>query len=101
MLVYKLTREGDWARDFRFRDQIRAAAVSVPSNIAEGEGSGTKPNEIRYLNIAIGSCSEVVTQLIIAHEVGYIPEAKAEEIIDQYEHCQAMMKNLIKSKRKT
>lgn len=97
--VYKVTGKGDWAKDFRFRDQIWAAAVSVPSNIAEGEASGYPKSKVRYLHIAKGSCTETITQLIIAAEVGYLEKGDAEILIDKFEHCQAMIKNLIKAKK--
>ena len=62
--IYKATDSGRFARDFGLRDQIRRAAVSVMSNIAEGFG--------HFLSIARGSVSEVRSQLQLAHELGYL-----------------------------
>lgn len=70
--LYKITSHGEFAKDFGLKDQIRRAAVSIPSNIAEGEESGTNPQSIRFLNITKGSAAELRTQLVIAHEIGYL-----------------------------
>ena len=70
--VYKITSRGDFVKDFDLRGQIRKAAVSIPSNIAEGDESGSNRQSIRYFNIAKGSSAEVQTQSIIAFEIGYI-----------------------------
>ena len=69
--VYKLTQKGNLAKDFSFRDQIRRAAISIPSNIAEGFRRNYKKEFGRFLRIALGSCGELETQLIIAHERNY------------------------------
>ena len=53
--IYKVTGEGNFRRDFSLKDQIRRAAVSIPSNISEGEESGSDKLSIRYFNIAKGS----------------------------------------------
>lgn len=69
--VYKLTWKSPFDKDYGFRDQLRRAAVSVPSNIAEGDESGTNRLSIRYLYTAKGSVAEMHTQIIIAYEIGY------------------------------
>ncbi len=66
--VYKITDSGLFKKDFRFRDQIRAAAISVPSNIAEGDELDTNRQSIRHFYIAKRSTAEVITQLIISRE---------------------------------
>ena len=72
--IYATTDSGLIAKDFRFRDQIRAAAVSVMANIAEGSETGSTKDFIRYLNIAKASCGETRSHLYIALDLGYICE---------------------------
>ncbi len=73
-LIYSITEEGKFAKDFGLKDQIRRASVSVMSNIAEGFESKTPAAFIRYLGIAKASAGEVRSQLYIAHDVGYLTE---------------------------
>ncbi len=70
--IYKASNHGNFARDFGLRDQIRRAAVSIPSNIAEGFGRGGNREFLQFLSIAKGSLFELKTQLIIANEIGYL-----------------------------
>jgi len=89
--IYKVTNKGVFSKDFGLRDQIRRAAVSIPSNIAEGDESGTNKQSIRYFNIAKGSSAEVITQTIIASEIDYINIEEKEKIIAQ---CELISKKL-------
>lgn len=77
--IYRTTGQGEFARDFGLRDQIRRASVSVMSNIAEGfERSGD--NEFRrFLCIAKGSVGEVRAQLYVALDAGLIPDVTFRE----------------------
>ena len=70
--IYLLTGKGAAGRDFGFRDQLRRAAVSVMSNIAEGFERGTNKEFVQYLYIAKGSAGEVRSLLWVALEVGYL-----------------------------
>lgn len=72
--LYKLTSESHFAKDFGFRDQIRRSAVSVPSNIAEGDERETDRDAVRFFFIAKGSLAELSTQLQIAYEIEYLDE---------------------------
>jgi four helix bundle protein len=78
-VIYLLSSQGSFNRDFPLRDQIRRAAISVPSNIAEGFGREGNKELIQYLSIAKGSAAEVQTQLHIALEVGYISKDEFDE----------------------
>ena len=71
-LVYELTSHDKFSRDFGLKDQIRRAAVSVMSNIAEGFESQTQAQFVRYLGIAKGSSAEVHSQLYVALDQAYI-----------------------------
>jgi four helix bundle protein len=80
--IYRATNEGQFARDFGLRDQIRRAAVSVMSNIAEGFGRYSR-NELRqFLSIARGSITEVRSQLYLARELEYVDEAGHQALHD-------------------
>ncbi len=70
--IYVATSSGSFSKDWALRDQIRKAAVSIPSNIAEGFERGGNKEFINFLSIAKGSTGEVLTQLHIAVELGYL-----------------------------
>lgn len=72
--IYLITVRGDFAKDFGLRDQIRRAAVSVMSNIAEGFDRGSRGEFHQFLVIAKASCAEVRSQLYVAQDVGYITQ---------------------------
>jgi four helix bundle protein len=72
--IYKATSSGAFSRDFGLRDQIRRAAVSVVSNIAEGFERGGNKEFIQFLYQAKGSCGEIRTQLCIARDLDYLTE---------------------------
>ena len=70
--VYQLSATGPLSKDFGLRDQMRRAAVSIPTNIAEGDERDTNRDSVRFLYIAKGSLAELRTQLEIAREVGLL-----------------------------
>ena len=79
--IYRLTADGVFARDFGLRDQIRRAAVSIVSNIAEGFERNSNVQFLSFLNMANGSAGEVRAQLYIALDCGYI---NSEQFQEQY-----------------
>lgn len=70
--IYRITTHGEFAKDFGLRDQIRRAAVSVMSNIAEGFDRGSRGEFHQFLVVAKASCAEVRSQLYVAQDVGYL-----------------------------
>jgi four helix bundle protein len=70
--IYLLTEEGNLKKDFGLRDQLQRAAVSIPTNIAEGFERSSRKEYMHFLNIAKGSTEEVRSLLRVAVEVGYI-----------------------------
>ena len=83
VMVYRLTAGGRFGRDYGLRDQIRRAAVSVMSNVAEGFERYSRAEFKHFLSIARGSASEVRSQLHLAHELGYLAPQQHRELHDQ------------------
>ncbi len=77
--VYKLTEKFPKSEMFALTSQVRRAVVSIPANIAEGQGAGTKPQFVRYLDIAKGSLSEVEYYLVLSKDLQYITPEKYKE----------------------
>lgn len=94
--IYPITQRGEFKNDFRFVQQIRAAAGSIMDNIAEGfERTGNK-EFINFLFIAKGSCGEVRSQLIRANDVGYLKPEEYEELYTECRKLSAGIMNFIK-----
>ena len=93
--IYKLTAKGAINKDFGLRDQIRKAAVSIPSNIAEGDELDSNKQVIRHFYIAKGSAAEVFTQALIAHEIGYIDKEHIKFIEKERAAISGMLARLI------
>ena len=70
--IYNITRLGVFAKDFALTDQIRRAAISILSNIAEGFERGGRSEFHQFLVVAKGSCGEVRAQLYVALDAGYV-----------------------------
>lgn len=96
--VYRITERLPATERFGLCQQLRRAAVSIPSNIAEGAGRHSDKDFIRFLNIANGSLLEVETQLLIALQLQYIEEIN--ELQNSIDKIFAMLSNL-KRKLKT
>ena len=99
--IYGITNDGKFAYDYSLRDQIRRASVSIPSNIAEEDELGTDKQSVRHFYIAKGSSAEVLTQAIIAFEVGYIDEATFEDIERCCTEISKMLSRLITARSKS
>lgn len=78
--IYRLTEKFPKAEMFGLTSQMRRAAVSIPSNIAEGRMRGTRKDYVSFLRIANGSAAELETQLDIAGELGYVSQASKTSI---------------------
>ena len=98
--IYKLTHKPPFNQDFGLKDQIQRSAVSIPSNIAVGDESGSDKLSIRYFYTAKGSTAELITQLIIAEEIGYVDSETNNALIKECEKVSSMLSNLIKSRSK-
>jgi four helix bundle protein len=78
--VYQLSKQGDFAKDFELRGQMRSASISVMSNIAEGFERGGDKEFIHFLSTAKGSCGEVRSQLYVALDQSYITPVEFDKI---------------------
>lgn len=81
--VFVYTRRFPETEKYGLTSQLTRAAVSIPSNIAEGSGRGTDKDFSRFLNIALGSAFEVETQLLISADFGYDFEEKSEGLVSK------------------
>ena len=93
--IYAATGSGRFAGDYSLKDQIRRAAVSIPSNIAEGFERGGNKEFIRFLYIAKGSCGEVRTQLYIARDQDYITQEQFQTLTHQTLRISKMLAGFI------
>ncbi|MDP4529001.1 four helix bundle protein [Alkalimonas delamerensis] len=93
--VYAISKTFPDHEKFGLSSQMQRAAVSIPSNIAEGAGRESKPDFLRFLSIARGSLSELETQLLIAQRLGYIGEVGAVRI--KIREIFSLLKGLMKS----
>ena len=78
--IYEATRRFPKEEMYGLTSQLRRAAVSIPSNIAEGKGRSTDRELALFLSHARGSVHEVETQLLIARHLGYLTKSEAEEL---------------------
>jgi len=95
--VYTLSRRFPADERFGLSFQLRRAAVSVPSNIAEGYGRETTKDYLRFLWIASGSLAELETQLLLSKDLGLSSEEEAARVIDATAEVERMLKALIRS----
>ncbi len=94
--VYNLMRN---CKDYAFKDQIQRAAVSIPSNIAEGYERQTNKELIQFLYIAKGSCGEMRTQLYLANKLDYITKDDLTITMDEAKRLSSKIANFIKARK--
>ena len=98
--IYHITRKEPFSKDYGLCNQIQRASVSIASNIAEGEERSSDKGAVYFYNIAKGSAAEVITQLYIAHRIGYINKSTLDKLEDQIEKIIATLKKLNQAKGK-
>lgn len=96
ILVYKASEDGALSRDYGLKDQIRRSAVSIASNIAEGDERDTDKESVRFFYIAKGSLAELRTQIQIAYEIGYLEKQIFESLENNCVELGKMIGGLIK-----
>ncbi|MEW6093557.1 MAG: four helix bundle protein [Chloroflexota bacterium] len=96
-VIYKLTEKFPRTEIYALSDQIRRAAVSVPSNIAEGQARKAPGEFRRFLHISLGSLAEIDTQLVLAKEFGYLAAVDTLAVEAQIQNLRKKLYALINS----
>ena len=96
--VYQLSKSQSFAREFALADQMRRAAISISSNIAEGDERDTDKDAVRFFYIAKGSAAELRTQLDLATKVGLLSASDFQGLDQQSEEIARMLRGLIKAR---
>jgi four helix bundle protein len=94
---YKLTKKFPSEERFSLVQQMNRAAVSVPSNIAEGTSRNTNKDRAHFINMSYGSLMELVCQMEISLDLGYISQAEYREFIKQTKNLSVKMSNYLKT----
>lgn len=94
--VYKLLKVFPREERYGLLDQIKRAAVSIPSNIAEGAARKSPKEFMQFLYIALGPAAELETQLVISKKLSFLAE---EEILEKLERLKSKLPGLIRSLR--
>lgn len=87
--IFSITQRAFFAKEFRFKEQIKSSAGSVMDNIAEGFERSSRLEFVNFLGIAKGSCGEVKSQLYRAFDQHYLTENEFQEMYDGYEKLSA------------
>src|SRR6266550_6726385 len=98
--VYRITATFPKEERYSLVNQLRRAAVSVPSNIAEGHGRSRTGDYLRYLSVAVGSLMELETQVQIARRLGYIVEEQETRLLKSSAVLARMLAGLIRALRR-
>jgi len=93
--IYKLTSKNNFSKDFGLRDQIRRAAISISSNIAEGFEMTNNNDLVKFLRIAKGSAGETRSQLYLALKLEYVNYDKYEKLKEELEILSAKIGKFI------
>ena len=95
--IYKLTSSFPKSEVYGLTSQLRRASVSVPSNIAEGSVGRSEKSFSNYLTIALGSLTEVDTQLELANRIGYVNNEDFIEMSNRLDTCKGLIYGLRRS----
>jgi four helix bundle protein len=98
--VYQVSASFPREEVYGLTSQLRKAAVSVPSNIAEGQGRGSKKEFAHFLRVAHGSLREVETQTLIAARLAYLPATSSDEVLNLASSAGRLITGLINSLRR-
>lgn len=93
--IYSITRDFPKSEEFGLVSQMRRAVVSIPSNIAEGYGRGSRKELQHFLEISVGSASELETQVLISKRIGYMETDVANDFCERLKQIIKMLSSLI------
>ena len=96
LMIYKEMKD---CKDYGFKDQIQRAAVSIPSNIAEGFERNSDKEFVQFLYISRGSCAEIRTQIYLAISLKYLQKEKGTELLNKAINISKMIYKLIEYRK--
>ena len=94
--LYRATRLFPKEELYGLTSQIRRCSASVPANVAEGCGRGSDPDFARFLQLAMGSASELEYHLLLAHDLGYLKDTDAQRLTEATIEVKRMLTSLIR-----
>ena len=99
LAIYKATKDFPKEELYGLTSQIRRASMSIPTTIAEGCGRNTDADFAGFLQMAMGSASETEYQLILAHDLGFLPNDAYEKLHTAVEEVKRILASLLKTLR--
>ena len=93
---YRLTQGFPKEEVYGLSSQLRRAAISIPANIAEGYGRGSRPTYLHFLKIAQGSLKELETHLLLSYRLGFVSNLLSEPLLDQCDQLGRMLGTMIR-----
>jgi four helix bundle protein len=99
--IHRIIEQAPFTRDYCLKDQMWRSAISIPSNIAEGDELDTNKQSVKFFYIAKGSTAELLNQAIIAHEIGYLARSQFDWVREECHAISSMLTRLIKARSKS
>ena len=99
LAVYKTTDSFPVSERYGLTSQIRRAAVSIPANIAEGCSRGTDLDTAHFFQIGLGSAAELSYELLLARDLGFMPDESCQSMVSEVEEISRMLNTLTKQFR--
>jgi len=97
VIVYRLSESFPKSEAFGLTSQMRRAAVSIPSNIADRQGCSTTKDFVHFLHIARGSLQELETQVLLANRLGSLPDLTQADFLSKSTEVSRILNGLIRS----
>jgi four helix bundle protein len=97
LAVYAISPKLKAPEAWPLRDQVLRAAISIPSNVAEGAGRGSDPDFRRFLFHSLGSCNELEYDLLLARDLTFLPAATHADLARQVEEVRRMLNGLVQT----